>query len=84
MFIRNNEIHTYNTRNADNLAIPIGRLSLVDKSIRYIIPDIYNSMPSEIKPKTNTHSIGGFSRYARNFLLDKYPLDCTLVNCPSC
>ena len=82
MFLRNNEIHTYNTRNADDLAIPIGRLSLVDKGIRYIIPNIYKSMPSEIKQKTKTHSIGGFSRYARNFLLDRYPLDFTLVNCP--
>ena len=84
MFVRNNEMHTYDTRNADNFRIPLGRHALCDKSIRYIIPDIYNTIPDELKEKINTHSLSGFSRYAKNLLIDKYETDCTIEDCPNC
>ena len=84
MFLRNNEFHNYNTRNADSFRTPLGRHSLTCKSIRFIIPSIYNSIPLCIKDKINTHSLHGFSRYAKNFFISKYTLECTIENCYIC
>ena len=84
IFIRNNDVHNYNTRHASNLRTPMSRLTLARNSIRYFIPCVYNEMPNCIREKIFTHSFNGFNMYSKLFLIDKYSTTCEIVNCYIC
>ena len=84
MFVRNNEIHDYNTRYATNLRIPQSRTNLAKKSIRFHIPKAYSNIPQCIKEKIYSHSFNGFCRYARSYTLNSYNVDCNIINCNIC
>ena len=84
MYTRHSEVHNYNTRNANNLTIPINRHSFVSKSIKFRLPTVYNNCPENIKAKMLTHSIEGFTQYVKADMIDKYSTHCTISNCFIC
>ena len=72
ILIRQADIHSHDTRNAEDYRTPQSRLCLVSNSICYNLPEISNKCPDEIKPKIFTHSYYGYSEYIKKFLLNKY------------
>ena len=84
MFLKNNEIHNYETRHANDFRIPVSRHVFVKNSIRFTIPNVYNHMPLCIKQKIKSHSIEGFIKYSKLFVTDRYKSDCTIHNCYVC
>ena len=84
IFTKNNSVHSYDTRNNDDYQLPSHKHSYVQRTLRYRIPDIYNSMEDNIKEKISTHSLRGFVNYAKRQFLSNYKIDCSIPNCPSC
>jgi hypothetical protein len=62
MFERQDEIHSYDTRQASNYRVPLSKHVFVRNSIRHRLPLIYNNCPVNIKDKVHTHSYQGFVR----------------------
>jgi len=84
IFIRNSDVHSFQTRFSDNFQIPIVRHSFAKNNIRFRIPSSYNNCDQLVKEKFYSHSITGFSGYAKRFLLEKYQNECTIPNCYIC
>ena len=84
IFHRMNEIHTHDTRFMQNFQIPLIRHEYARNSMKYRIPKLYNSFPKIVTEKINTHSLHGFSNYAKKFLLDSYSSSCVVSNCYVC
>ena len=80
----NSSLHTHNTRNSQNIHRVCVTHSFAKQSLHYDIPLTINSLPSIIKDKLTTHSLKGFSIYAKNYLISTYSLTCTIPNCYSC
>ena len=79
--VRQSDVHNHNTRNANNLTIPMANHRFVSKSIRFRIPAIYNDCDDDIKAKMSTLSIQGFSNFVKTDILKKYKTHCTKRNC---
>ena len=77
------EIHEHDTR-ANSFPPPVPRLHCVRRCIRNYISSIINSTPTNVIEKVHTHSLKGFSQYAKNHYLSNYSTTCTLENCYSC
>ena len=53
IFIINNEVHGFNTRQKLNLHLPSVRLTKVKKGVYYAAVSIYNKLPNHIKEQAN-------------------------------
>ena len=69
MFQKRSQIHSYNTRNANNLNPPKCRTALAQQSFSYRGVAVWNSLPTEIR---NLSSLNTFKRSMRNFLLSSW------------
>ena len=67
----NSAFHGYNTRNADAFHLPKPRLSSFKNSILFQGPQIWNSLPSDIKKAV---SLNVFKSKSKLFILDRYSL----------
>ena len=63
---------------------PLIRHEYARNAMKYRIPKLYNSFPKIVTEKINTHSMHGFSNYAKKFLLDSYSSSCVVSNCYVC
>ena len=55
------------------------------KRIRYHLPQLINSTPSNIKNKAVTHYLESYKKYAKNSILQDYDdTPCQIPNCYSC
>ncbi len=52
--------------------------------IRYNLPKTINYCQNEILDKVTTHSLQGFSKYAKQLFLKSYQDTCTIQNCYIC
>ena len=54
--------------------------------IRHKIPDLINEnyLPQIVLDKVDTHSLKGFTEYAKNYIIDNYSSVCTVHNCFVC
>jgi len=84
IFSKFSETHSHNTRGLENYLIPHFKHAYIKRNIRYRIPIIYNSAPSQMKSKINTCSLPAFSKYVKQFFLETYRTRCDLVNCYVC
>ena len=48
------------------------------------LPQLINNTSENVKDKFYTHSIGGFSRYLKNILIETYIDTCNIGNCYIC
>ena len=62
-------VHSYGTRNSINLVSVFQRLSFTQNSILFTGPQIWNSIPNEIK---NANSLNIFKRSFKQFILNSY------------
>lgn len=83
-YLRHSDVHTYNTRHANDLVLLTNRHNYVNNSICYRVPYIINNCPNCIKEKIFTHSIRGFTQYTKNYFINKYTFVCHDRNCFSC
>ena len=72
MFVRNNETHSYNTRNADGYQLPQVRHEFAKNGLRFKIPARYNSSSEDIISRISTLSIKRFSMYVKRHYLNSY------------
>ena len=83
-FIPQSEVHPYNTRY--NYLIPsnVTRLKMSQNCIRNYISKILAKTPGNILQKVYTHSLHGFSNYAKRHYLSMYHESCAIENCYVC
>ena len=69
IFVKNDQVHNHNTRQASALHIPRVRTTLALNTLAYTGPKLWNSLDSDI-----THSVSTFvfKRNLKLFLLNKY------------
>lgn len=84
MFDHTETSHTYHTRNRNSFIIPIPRTSLSFYTIRHFLPRFMDTMPRLLTEKIATHSLKGFSIYAKNYFIGKYSSECHVLNCYVC
>ena len=72
LFVRNVDVHNYNTRLAQNIRIPLSKHNFVRNSIRFQIPNIINNIPACIKEKIYTHSVQSFGKYCKAYMINRY------------
>ena len=75
--------HTHNTRNQDLYKCRI-KHDFAKQSLLFCIPESINNCTINIKEKLTTHSIGGESMHAKQFLLTYYNLECNIPDCFVC
>ena len=59
MFQPNNAVHSYSTRQALNVHLENPRTTLAHKSIRHRGPDVWNSLPQDVRCKEKLPSFKG-------------------------
>ena len=69
IFQKNNEIHLYNTRSSDNFHLTNPRTTLAQRSIKHNGPDVWHSLPIDIKHRT---LISSFKTVLKRHLLSLY------------
>ena len=79
----NTYIHNYNTRRTTELHTYRTKHEFA-KILKYNLPHVINNIPVLVIDKIVTHSLKGFSSYAKNYMLQKYNDTCTLLNCYIC
>ena len=83
IFTLNNQIHNHDTRSSADLhRFPVNK-SHTD-SCRHYIPSLFNSWPTEVKNRFDTHYTAVFSHGYKLSLLNKYSSECRLRNCYIC
>ena len=80
----NTYIHNYNTRRTTELHTYRTKHEFAKKFLKYNLPHVINNIPDLVIDKIVTHSLKGFSSYAKNYMLQKYNDTCTLINCYIC
>ena len=83
-FKKNRDNHEYETRNIDDYQYPKIKHEYAKDCLRFQIPVAYNKCPKSVKEKFQTHSLKGFTEYAKNYYISKYKYECTIQNCPIC
>jgi len=84
LFQKRDAATDYNLRNPNNYKIPGINHTFAEQSIRYRIPKLINTMPSEIRRKIDTHSIFGFKLFIKENILQSYPDRREIPNCYIC
>ena len=80
----NNDTNEYGTRQSCSLRIPHHKHVLYEQCLRYNIVKTINNCEGQIVQKVFTHSLSGFSNYAKKIFIDDYPESCYLQNCYIC
>jgi len=75
--------HLYGTRNA-LFQLPDIKHKFAENSVRYRLPHLLNENISTILDKLHTHSEFGFTLYIKNFFINNYKEECTILNCYVC
>jgi hypothetical protein len=63
MFQQNNQTHSYNTRNARAIRMPLCRTNIRQFAIRFQGPKFFNSLPTDL---TDTTSFTSFKKKLKN------------------
>ena len=77
----NTDIHTYNTRQQNELHIVGTKHTFVKQCLKHNLPKTLNSIPKIVKDKIVTHSFRGFINFAKDSFIKKYKIHCDVANC---
>ena len=83
-FVSNVNIHLHDTRTSSKIHTVRTKHEFAKKCLKYNLPHIINATPAIVVEKIQTHSLRGFTTYAKQFLIQKYTDTCTIQNCYSC
>ena len=81
--ILNDTCYNYNLRN-NTIRTPLHHHSFATHNLLFECRRIIQLFPNIVINKIDTHSLNGFSIYAKKWLLDKYVVECNVVNCFTC
>ena len=73
--------HEYPTRTSQLLSVPRFRHEFFRQNLRYTITQTVNTTPNIVIEKTSSHSLHGYSTYAKNWILTTSSEVCVLNNC---
>ena len=76
--------HHYSTRGRDQPVVARGRTSAANNSIRFTLPEEIRNTNDCITNKLTTHSLNGFSNYAKQHFVSQYNPICEIENCYIC
>lgn len=79
-----NQVHDYNTRQANEHNVQGTKHKYANQSLRHAIPTTLNDTPPEIQQKIYSHSISGLSFYFKNYAIKCYKTECDIPNCYIC
>ena len=68
----NTDIHTYNTRQQNELHIVGTKHTFAKQCLKHNLPKTLNSIPKSVKDKIVTHSFRGFIKYAKDSFIKKF------------
>ena len=71
-FILNVNIHLHDTRTSSKIHTVRTKHEFAKKCMKYNLPHINNDTPAIVVEKIHTHSLRGFTTYAKQFLIQKY------------
>ncbi len=80
----NKNIHDHNTRSSNKLNKTHLNHSYAKKCLRQNIVKTINNTSALVLNKIHTHSLQGFSTYAKKICIDKYCAICIILNCYIC
>ena len=83
-FVSNVNIHLHDTRTSSKIHTDTTKHEFAQKCLKYNLPHIINATPAIAVEKIQTHSLRGFTTYAKQILIQKYTDTCTIQNCYSC
>ena len=76
--------HNYFTRQGGQPVVARGRTIAANHSIRYTLPEEIKNTHACIIEKLATHSLNGFSNYAKQYYISRYNPICNIENCYIC
>ncbi len=82
--IRNTSIHEHNTRRQTNLHIYRTQHTFARHCLRHDLPNTINNTDELVKGKLYTHSLSGFTNYAKHQIIQNYKLVCNIARCYIC
>ena len=74
-FTVNSNIHNYNTRDAQNLHLPLNRTSCSQSSIVYNGPVLWNNLQTSVK---HSKTVRQFKRLYKQYLIDVINAQCDM------
>ena len=80
----NQDVHSHNTRSCKIIHQLNTNHEYAKKCIRNSLPKIINDTPKCITDKVQTHSLQGFSNYAKQYMLRSYNATCLIRKCYIC
>ncbi len=80
----NKNTHDHNTRSRNKLYKTHLNHSYAQKCLRHDIVITINNTSALVLDQIHTHSLQGFSKYAKNVCTDKYTENCIIQNCYIC
>ena len=85
-FISNVNIHLHDTRTSSKMHTVRTKHEFAKKCLKYNLPHSINahSINAIVVEKIQTHSLRGFTTYAKQFHIQKYTDTCAIQNCYSC
>lgn len=83
-FQHNVHFHDHNTRQQNQIHPPLAKHDYAKKCIRIDIPRVINGTPRIILDKIETHSLDGFSKYIKHYIVQSYQDSCSIENCYIC
>ena len=84
MFKNINQVHDHNTRSSCNVHLPRPNNQSSTKVLRFTIPTIINNLPSSIRDRIQTHSFEIVKSLTKNYLIERYPINCNRLICYIC
>ena len=82
--IRNTNIHEHNTRRQSNLHIYRTQHTFARHCLRHDLPNTLNNTCELVKGKIYTHSLSGFTNYAKHQIIQNYEPTCNITRCYIC
>lgn len=76
--------HEYETRYKNKLQVKRVNHEFAKQNVLYSIPTMFNVLPKLITDKIYSHSVTGFVRYSKTFLISLYSCECSIENCYVC
>ena len=84
IFTMNTDIHSYETRNRDNLHyFPYNREG-ASKRIRHSMPNLINLLSADVRLKINSLDLKQFVSFYKSITIASYDANCTIPGCYVC
>ena len=84
IFTMNTDIHSYETRNRDNVHYYPYNREGASKRIRHSMPNLINSLSANVRLKINSLDLKQFVSFYKSITIASYDANCTIPGCYVC